>query len=682
MSKEEEAVKTESNTVESSTATSGEDVLVGAASVATAGPWATCGVEATGACVLGQGTLAAVAAMGLVSMTPVQAAAIPLFLRNKDVVVQAATGSGKTLAYLLPVFELLHRARDQPLAPHDVGAMVIVPTRELALQVAEVAERIAPYVSRGSPTTTTTTGDASATSKGKKGGTAASTTDATKTDKSDEETVPEEERLKVSKLVGGKKYEYEAEKVQKGGANVVIGTPGRIQKVIKDGRKLVNVRALEMLVLDEADRLLDMGFRARLSQILDVLPRQRRTGLFSATQTSAVDDLSRAGTRNAFFITIDRQGRCATSDNAADAAAAAARADGSEAPASALPRTLTNLVMECPLDQKLNQLVHFLRAHPDSKAIVYFMTCACVQYFAAVVAACLRDDAARLVVPLHGKATARQRLANYSAFVAARSAVLLCTDVAARGLDIPNVDWIIQYDAPQDPKVFVHRIGRTARMGALGNTLLFLAPPEMTYVEFLRLRHIDLAPLAPAPDAPDVTPVARELARADRDVFAPSQDALVTYMRGYKEHLCSYIFRAEKLDVAALARGMGLLRLPRLSEMRGVSVDYQDEPGIDFDAIPFKDPKREAKRLAGLAELRKKRELAAKKRPARELTLNERKKMKTMVRVGPGKHNKWAEDELRELMDDARAIRKSRRSKISQRKCDELLERSLPPSHR
>ena len=651
--------------------------LVGAESVATAGPWDQCGVEATGACVLGAGTLAAVAAMGMVSMTPVQAAAIPLFLRNKDVVVQAATGSGKTLAYLLPIFELLQRERDQPLENNDVGAMVIVPTRELAVQVAEVAARIAPFVPRG---TTAKTKKEKAEAAAAEAATASS-----EKEKGDEATamVPPEERLRVSRLVGGKKYEFEVEKVRKHGANIIIGTPGRIQKVIRDAQKLVNVRPLEMLVLDEADRLLDMGFRARLSQILDVLPRQRRTGLFSATQTSALEDLSHAGTRNPVFITIDRQGQCTTSDNAEEAAAAAARAEGSEGPESALPRTLTNLVMECPLDQKLNQLVHFLRQHPDSKVIVYFMTCACVQYFAAVIAECLKDDRARLVVPLHGKATARQRLANYSAFVAARSAVLLCTDVAARGLDIPNVDWIIQYDAPQDPKVFVHRIGRTARMGALGNTLLMLAPAEMTYVEFLHLRHIDLDRVEPATDGvEDVTPIAKQLARADRDVFAPSQDALVTYMRGYKEHLCSYIFRVEKLDVAALARGMGLLRLPRLSEMKEVTVDFEDDPTVDFDAIPYKDPKREEKRLAKLVELRKKHELAAKKRPARELTLNERKKMKNMIRVGPGKNNKWAEDELRELMEDARAIRKARRNKRSQRKCDEFLERSLPPSHR
>ena len=130
------------------------------------------------------------------------------------------------------------------------------------------------------------------------------------------------------------------------------------------------------------------------------------------------------------------------------------------------------------------------------------------------------------------------------------------------------------------------------------------------------------------------------------------------------------------------ACGMGLLRLPRLSEMKEVTVDFEDDPTVDFDAIPYKDPKREEKRLAKLVELRKKHELAAKKRPARELTLNERKKMKNMIRVGPGKNNKWAEDELRELMEDARAIRKARRNKRSQRKCDEFLERSLPPSHR
>ena len=619
----------------------------GAATVATAGPWNECGTNVVGHCVLGKGTLAAVKAMGMTSMTPVQAQAIPLFLNNKDVVVQAATGSGKTLSYLLPVFELLQKPRDIPYADTDIGAMVIVPTRELALQVTEVANSIAPYVPRGEEAT----GD----------------------------VVDIKKRLQVVKLVGGMTIEKDLESIRKKGCNIVIGTPGRLLKVLVDGKKLVNVKTLEMLVLDEADRLLDMGFRLKLSQIIDLLPRQRRTGLFSATQTNEVDDLSRAGTRNPTFITIENK-----ATRVVDGAAAGTEGTDSTGE-RAVPTTLTNLVMECPLDQKLNQLVHFLRQHPNSKMIVYFMTCSCVQYFSAIIAECLKNEPDRLVVPLHGKLAPKQRLANYSAFVKAPCAVMLCTDVAARGLDIPNVNWIVQYDAPQDPNVFVHRIGRTGRMGALGNTLLMLTPQEMTYVEFLHLRKIDLDRIEPATEGvEDVIPIAKELAKTDRDVFSPSQDAFVTYMRGYKEHQCSFIFRMEKLDVAALARGMGLLRLPRLSETRKMKVDYADDPTVDFDMIPFKDPKREERRLAGLEELRRKREKAeAKKRAAKELTLRDKKKMKKMVKVGDSsKSEKWSTDELDELVADAMAIKKTRKHKMSEKQLDEQLEKGLTKSRR
>ena len=588
-------------------------------------------------------------------MTLVQSTAIPLFLGNKDVVAEAATGSGKTLAYLLPIFELLQRRHDPPLERTDVGAMVVVPTRELALQVAEVANKLALYTPLGAEGT-------------------------------GQPVAKAEQRVAVATLIKGAALDQDLERVRKGGCNVVIGTPGRTLQAIRDSRRVVNVRTLEMLVLDEADRLLDMGFRPELSQLCDLLPRQRRTGLFSATQTSEVEDLLRAGTRNPSFVTIvdahtvlvheneqERQQYAASlvAPSSSSSAAAGAGAGEESGAAAAVPRTLTNLVMECPLDQKPNQLVHFLDQHRDSKIIVYFMTCACVRYFAALLAERFRDTPGWLLLALHGKASPKARMASYRRFVEASSAVLACTDVAARGLDIPNVDWIIQYDAPLDPKVFVHRIGRTARMGALGNTLLLLTEAEMAYVEFLRLRHIDLQRVEPAADcAEDVPALAKELAKRDRSVFLASQDAFVTYTRGYREHQCSYIFRLEKLDLAALARGMGLLRLPRLSEMKKTPVDYADDPTVDFDAIPFADPKREQKRLEALEQSKSKRRAAERER---EKAQRGRDKGKKRFRVGSGKQ-KWSLDELDELAEDMRTLKRARKHKISQAECDRLLE--------
>ena len=185
-----------------------------------------------------------------------QEATIPRLLRHQDVVVQAATGSGKTLAFLLPLFEVLGRL-DEPLKKHDVGALVVEPTRELAQQVYSVAQKIG---AGGAPT------------------------------------------LRLSLVIGGTDIQQAMAQYRADGSNVIIGTPGRLD--VMERMPDMRLKTLELLVLDEADRLLDMGFEATLNAILGRLPKQRRTGLFSATQTSEVLNLVRAGLRNPVKVEV------------------------------------------------------------------------------------------------------------------------------------------------------------------------------------------------------------------------------------------------------------------------------------------------------------------------------------------------------------------------------------------
>lgn len=278
-----------------------------------------------------------------------------------------------------------------------------------------------------------------------------------------------------------------------------------------------------------------------------------------------MEDLSKAGTRNPVFIKIAHK-----EDTDGGISAAVPQKDG-----IAVPKTLVNSVVILSLEEKLPQLIHFLNTHTESKVIVYFLTCSCVIYFAKVLAPFIEKEGrhGRPLISLHGKAAQSARNAAYKQFVESKNGVMFCTDVAARGLDIPDVDWIVQYDAPQDPKVFVHRIGRTARMGSSGNAILFLTPEESTYIEFLKIRKIELNEVSKetvSDDDPEEGKNAliskiKEMAKTDRNVFLASQDAFVTYLRAYKEHQCSFIFSPERLDMGALARSLALLKVNKTS---------------------------------------------------------------------------------------------------------------------
>ena len=188
-------------------------------------------------------------------------------------------------------------------------------------------------------------------------------------------------------------------------------------------------------------------------------------------------------------------------------------------------------------------------------------------------------------------------------------AVLLCTDVAARGLDVPDIDWIVQFDAPQDPNAFVHRVGRTARMGRSGRALLLLRPKEDTYVNFLSLRKVPLLSMEPEPNLPSLRRPITDLLLADRAVMEQSAKAFVAYVRAYKEHQCGYIFSLDQLDLGELARGLALLRLPKLKELQVAKrkkgadgwVEWSPLVQVDLDTIKFKDKQREKQRQANKA---------------------------------------------------------------------------------
>ena len=233
-------------------------------------------------------------------------------------------------------------------------------------------------------------------------------------------------------------------------------------------------KTIELLILDEADRLLSRGFKSQLDAILHRIPNQRRTGLFSATQTSEVQELVRVGMRNPVVVRVRVK-----------------KKSGSGNAGLAIPDTLKTYYRIIKPSQKLEALRQFALENMKKKFIVYFLTCASVDFVAKAFAA--QPDWGIVVFALHGQMPLQKRKKILKDFTASgNGGILLCTDVAARGLDIPDVDWVIQTDAPTEPETFIHRMGRTARMGRVGNSMLYLSPHESSYVEYLSLKNINL----------------------------------------------------------------------------------------------------------------------------------------------------------------------------------------------
>ncbi|RHZ51061.1 hypothetical protein Glove_485g20 [Diversispora epigaea] len=627
--------------------------------------------------------------MGFSEMTPVQASTIPLFMKNKDVVVEAVTGSGKTLAFVIPIIEKLV-CRGKQLKINEIGALVVTPTRELAQQIYEVFSIFLHD--------------------------------------------PNMPLLKHLLITGGNNSVHEDIKHFKDlGPDILIGTPGRLHELIVgrgNDKSLVNTKALEILVLDEADRLLDMGFSQKLNNIIAHLPKQRRTGLFSATMTDGLTEVVRAGLRNPVKVVVKVENIISKNEQRT-------------------PASLHIGYIICEPNQKLSQLLRIIsRETIAKKYIVYFATCACVDYFYKILSK-LPQLNGTSIYSLHGQMVTKRRTATYQAFVnlpSASAALLLCTDVAARGLDVPDIDCVIQMDPPQDPKAFAHRCGRTARAGKEGKAYLLLGSGcEEVYVNFLKIRKIPLRlQQYLLPDGTEFTttksssfssfadnndsliPIVdnendillnqiRNIVLTDRDLYDKGIKAFVSYIRFYSKHEASYIFRSKDLDLGKVAKGFCLLRLPKMPELKATKINFE-EVLVDMDQYKYADKEREKKRLSKLAEekerkknnnlveLRKLRKvpkgpwsekLAAKERKKERKSKNEKKKelikkrkLEEIIIDSPSTNkikdnnnnmedlndSSIIEDEWEELQKEKKLKKKLKLGKINQGKFDQEMK--------
>lgn len=460
---------------------------------------------------------------------------------------------------------------EDPAKRHHVQAIIISPTRELASQIYNVLVSFIKFHAPSAHLLPHTKGD----------------------EKRPATTAPV---VVPQLLVGGTtKAAEDLSTFLRLSPNILIGTPGRLAELLSSPYVKAPSSSFEVLVMDEADRLLDLGFSQELTRILGYLPKQRRTGLFSASLSEAVERLITVGLLYPHKITVRVK----------------SLRDGGIVQERKTPMSLQMSYIVTPASQKIPALCQLLeRLEPrPSRSIVFFSTCFAVKYFARVLHGVLPPGFS--IVSLHGKLEPQVREKNFERFVNATSpTVLLTTDIAARGLDIPQVDLVVQHDPPTDTKVFIHRCGRAGRAGRRGLAVVLLQPGrEEGYVQLLDVRQTPITPLTRPPIS--ATPADAELAaariraqaRADRDVYQLAQRAFVSWARSYLEHQATSIFRVADLDWADLAQGYGLLELPKMPEVRGL--DRSLGLGIDTENIPFRDKDRERKRLAELEQWKK-----------------------------------------------------------------------------
>ncbi|KAG7449196.1 DEAD-domain-containing protein [Guyanagaster necrorhizus] len=607
-------------------------------------------------------------AMGHTQMTPVQASTIPLFMKNKDVVVEAVTGSGKTLAFVIPILERLLR-RERRLRQNEIGALVISPTRELATQIHSIF------------TTFLSAQSLEGTQQG----------------------------FPLPLLLISSTESSPAQDVQRFlecGSDIVIGTPGRIEEfLLGKGKSHVSAKELEVLVLDEADRLLDLGFQTTITKILTHLPKQRRTGLFSATMTDAdaMSELVRVGLRNPARLVVkiqSKKGQTVIEERRT-------------------PAKLSNLYLTCRASEKVLQLTRIIRHECESSQfIVYFATGACVDYFYHVLPSLLPSQ--YTLHSLHGHLTPVARTRTLAAFSSSIStpaspSILLATDVAARGLDLPHVDIVIQFDPPTDTKAFSHRCGRTARAGRSGTAWVILVGKEVGYVDLMAIRKIPLKQhgflLANGeqsdeneetrPEDPGVGEFLKKIwtkVTADRALNDQAMKAFVSFVRAYSKHEASYIFRIKDFDLIGAAKSYGLLRLPRMPELKNADRERWRDADVDWDTYAYLDAAQEAKRLSEAAkpkaseeEHKKKKELNEQKRKAKAAWSNkavkqeekERRREKRMkkkewekAQQNDRKRQRQIEDEKEdgedwaELVKEERMAKKVKRGDITQKDFD------------
>eukprot|EP00904_Undaria_pinnatifida_P003064 jgi/Undpi1/12759/HiC_scaffold_6.g02427.m1 len=438
---------------------------------------------------LSKGMLAALTSLKFTMTTKIQDQSIPPLLAGEDMVGAAKTGSGKTLAFLIPVLETLHKVKWSHRS--GTACIIISPTRELSLQTYGV---VRDFVEAGNMKQT------------------------------------------HGLLIGGANRRAEAERLVKG-VNILVVTPGRLLDHLQNTRGFL-FRNMQMLVIDEADRILEQGFEEEMHQIIKLLPKERQTMLFSATQTKKVEDLARLSIKNQpVYVGVDDSEQESTVDG------------------------LEQGYVVCPSEKRFLLLFTFLKKNRKKKIMVFFSSCNSVKFHSELL-----NYIDIPVMDIHGRQKQQKRTTSFFQFCKQDSGVLLCTDVAARGLDIPAVDWIIQFDPPDQTAEYIHRVGRTARgQSGEGRALLFLLPEEVGFLRYLRAAKAKLNEYEfPVKKVANVQSQLSRLIEKNYYLNKSAREAYRSYLLAYSSHSLKNIYDVHELDLQAVARAFGFTVPPRV----------------------------------------------------------------------------------------------------------------------
>ncbi|GAB5367679.1 hypothetical protein AAMO2058_001251600 [Amorphochlora amoebiformis] len=537
-------------------------------------------------------------------LTDIQRASIPHALAGRDVLGAAMTGSGKTLAFIVPLLELLYRSRWRK--PDGLGGLIISPTRELAVQIFDVLKRA------GS-----------------------------------------KHEFSAGLLIGGK--DFKQEQVHILGMNILVSTPGRLLQHLEQTYGL-NVENLQILILDEADRLLDMGFKATLDYILSYLPKNRQTLLFSATQTKSVSALARLSMRSPEYLAVH------TSD---------------QEKADRMPSTLKQHYMIVPHADKLDIVYSFIKSHLKTKTIIFVSTVKQVKYMWEMYR---RLHPGVSVMSIHGRMSQQKRIMVFQLFHQRPSALLITTDLSARGLDFKKVDWVIHFDCPDSKESYIHRAGRTARYHKKGVSLLLLDPSESKMATKLKEAGLPLKKVkANSSQLQSMSSRFASFLAEDPALKYTAQRALVSFIRCVHLAKDKEVFNVEKISLDDLAKGMGLATTPK---MKTLQPSHHNKKNQDYALINMMKASKEEKKQKTVDKTEKllKRknavlwsEQAERMRPIEEDDENLliKKKGKAAIEsIAP----EWTEEELSRMSRKERARAKRRMRAMREANQEEIQE--------
>ena len=414
--------------------------------------------------------------------TEIQAKSIPIALKGEDIIGSAKTGSGKSLAFLIPTVEyILNHPKNE-----GIQALVITPTRELALQLYDLAK-----------------------------------------------ILMNDNGTSCVLVIGGGNRKKEAEKLSSSEARIIICTPGRLIDHMVNTKKF-DYNNIKILIIDEADKILKIGFEEELTEIIKLIPKNRQTLLFSATITPKVEDLITLSVKNYENIRIK------SSDPTVS--------------------TLEQGYLKIDADKKFLFLFTFFKKNKNSKILVFFATCKEVEFYSSLL-----NYVDVPVLSITGEYKQQKRSTTFMEFCSLEQGILLCTDVAQRGLDIPDVDWVIQYDPPHDPEEYLHRVGRTARgANKVGKALLMIMPNEINFIRMLQLYKIKLDEFQfPEKKLAKVQEQLEKLVnKKDKFLLNLATDAYRAYIHSYHANTDKDTFDLEKLDLLKVCKSFGLISPP------------------------------------------------------------------------------------------------------------------------